>query len=47
MLTLIVDGAMLWRMAQREMARHKIRRRIDLMLPIEGIQEGEPDFLNC
>jgi len=24
------------------MARHEIRRRIDLMLPIEGIQEGEP-----
>src|SRR6202023_3721873 len=33
------------RMAQREMARHKIRGRVDLVLPIEGIQQGGPDFL--
>jgi hypothetical protein len=33
-------------MAQREMARHKIRRCVDPVLPIEGIQQGGPDFLN-
>ena len=25
----------------------RVRRRIDLVLPIEGIQQGGPDFLNC
>jgi hypothetical protein len=33
-------------MAQREMADHKIRGRVDLVLPIEGTQQGGPDFLN-
>jgi hypothetical protein len=33
------------RMPQREMADHSIRGRVDLVLPIEGIQQGGPDFL--
>jgi hypothetical protein len=35
------------RVAQSEMAHHKVSRRVDLMLPIEGVQQGRPDFLNC
>jgi hypothetical protein len=29
------------------MAHHKVSRRVDLVLPIEGVQQGRPDFLNC
>jgi hypothetical protein len=35
------------RVAQREMAHYKKRRRVDLVLPIEGVQlTGFPQLLN-
>ena len=35
----------LWRMAEREMPRHQPRRKINLSLPVEGVEQGGADCL--